>query len=75
MLALSSFSFFDLLWAASRSFIFVLSGRVPRESLLVKLYDNLGALDVALPRGDQVGLVGPLPLDEEHELARGVGGA
>jgi hypothetical protein len=48
---------------------------VPRESLLVKLYDNLGALDVALPRGDQVGLVGPLPLDEEHELARGVGGA
>ena len=48
---------------------------MPGEPLLVELDDGLRALDVGLPRRHQVRLVRPLPLDEEHELAGGVGGA
>ena len=57
------------------SLVLVLPAGVPGEALLVELDDGLRALDVGLPRRHQVGLVRPLPLDEEHELAGGVGGA
>ncbi len=48
---------------------------MPGEPLLVELDDGLRALCVGLPGGHQVGLVASLPLDEEHELPGGVGGA
>ena len=46
---------------------------MPGQALLVELDDGLRALDVGLSSGDQVGLVGALPLDQEHELAGRVG--
>ena len=48
--------------------VFVLTGGVPGEALLVELDDCLGALDVGLPRWDKVCLVRSLPFDQEHQL-------
>ena len=42
---------------------------MPGETLLVEPDDRLSALNVGFHRGDQIGLIGALPLNEEHELA------
>ena len=55
--------------------VVVLTRGVPGEPLLVELDHGLGAFDVGHTRGDQVRLVRPFPLDEEHELAGEVNGA
>ena len=48
------------------SFVLVGGGRVPGEPLLVELDDDLGTLDVALPRRNEVGLIWTLPLHQKH---------
>ncbi len=41
---------------------------MPGEALLVELDDDLGTLDVGNTGGNEVRLLRPLPLHEEHEL-------
>jgi len=48
---------------------------VPGQSLLVKLDDRLRTLHVSLPSRNQISLVRTFPLDEKHQLSRGVCGA
>ncbi len=48
---------------------------MPGEPLLVELDDGLRAPHIGLAGGHEIGLVASLPLDQEHELARGVGGS
>ena len=45
---------------------------MPGEPFLIELDDDLRTLDVGLARGDQIGLVGALPLHQEHELTGGI---
>jgi len=64
----------DLEDSAVRLVVLVHGRRVPGQPLLVELDHNLRTLAVCLPGGDQVGLVAPLPLDQEHQLPGGVSG-
>uniref|UniRef100_A0A6B0V2K5 Uncharacterized protein n=1 Tax=Ixodes ricinus TaxID=34613 RepID=A0A6B0V2K5_IXORI len=70
--------FFGLLTFGSGSFlrfVFAAAASVPGQAFFVKPYDDLRAADVGDAGGHDVRLVAVLPLDQEHELARRVGGA
>ena len=47
---------------------------MPGQPLLVELDHSLGTLDIGLLGRHEVGLVGALPLDQEHEVAGRIGG-
>merc|ERR1719397_1609577 len=55
--------------------IVVLSARVPSQTLLIKLDDSLRNASVGLLGRHKICFIASLPLDEEHELSRRVGGS
>ena len=56
-------------------FVVILRRSVPTEPLFIKPNHGLRALGIGISSRHQVRLVRPLPLDEEHQLARRVRGA
>ena len=48
---------------------------IPIESVFIELNDDLRNLDICLLGSHQVSLLRPLPLDQEEQLTRLIGGS
>merc|ERR1719431_1420184 len=68
-------SFKNILIFICTLLVFILATRVPGQSLLIELDNNLGAFHVCLPCRNQICLITSFPLDQEHQFSRRISGS